>query len=77
MSIFLFMNAIVAAISKAFSHMFCPNFNPIHPLINTTPLAMLSDPYLVWNYGVMGCIVGIGGIILRRGVGEDYLAGLC
>jgi POT family proton-dependent oligopeptide transporter len=26
-------------------------------------LAISADPLLVWNYGVMGCIAGIGGVL--------------
>jgi proton-dependent oligopeptide transporter, POT family len=25
--------------------------------------ALSTDPLLVWNYGAMGCIAGIGGIV--------------
>lgn len=44
MSVFLFTNAIAAAIGEAF-------------------IPISADPLLVWNYGVMGCIAGIGGVL--------------
>lgn len=44
MSLFLFMNAISAAIGEAF-------------------VSLSADPLLVWNYGVMGVLAGVGGTI--------------
>jgi len=44
MGVFLFTNAVAAAIGEAFT-------------------ALSTDPLLVWNYGAMGCIAGIGGIM--------------
>ena len=72
MSMFLFTSAVAAAIGEAFNGEPCilldgPCFYAI--------LALSTDPLLVWNYGTMGVLSGIGGVLFwlsfRRLDAED------
>ena len=63
MSICLFTNAVSAAIGEAFVGKSAVA-NVLGGFINDTiPLALASDPLLVWNYGSMGALAFIAGVI--------------
>lgn len=66
MAVFLFMSAISSALGEAFVGTFirlvsASTIVETHPILIN--LALSADPLLVWNYGVMGVLAGVTGVI--------------
>lgn len=64
MSIFLFMTALSAALGEAFVCAYT-SFPSISCILLTQlfSLALSADPLLVWNYGVMGVLALLTGLV--------------
>jgi len=72
MAMFLFTSAVAAAIGEAFNGESCIYWTgPVFTQI----LALSIDPLLVWNYGTMAVLSGVGGLLFwlsfRRLDAED------
>jgi len=83
MSVFLFMSASSAAIGEAFvcQWQFLLIHGPHLTRFFCCDLALSEDPLLVWNYGTMGIIAGVAGILFwisvrRLDAQEDALNNL-
>jgi POT family proton-dependent oligopeptide transporter len=60
MAVFLFTSAVASAIGEAFNGELCIySTGPVFTQI----LALSTDPLLVWNYGTMAVLSGVGGLL--------------
>lgn len=63
MAVFLFTSAVASAIGEAFNGEPCIlSTGPVFFLIYSPILALSMDPLLVWNYGTMAALSGVGGL---------------
>lgn len=65
MAVFLFTSALASALGEAFvCELIVLETNCCTKVLTQSSIALADDPLLVWNYGVMGVLAFVTGILM-------------